>query len=132
VVINRQIANQGLYGSSTQEQAQIDVICEGWLEVWQKFSQAKSSPKDVQADNLEIFRNETIPQWLGYLNVLLAKNKGGHGFFFGNNVSCADILGYLVCDHLWNQFIDEFNKFPLLLAHYSRFQVTRISISCCN
>lgn len=108
----------GLYGTSIDEKARIDVICEGWTDVWTKFSQAKSSPKEVQVEAVQKFAKEVLPVWMGFMTKLLKENNDGKGYFVGDTVSIADILSYALVGHMKKE--SELKSFPELLEHYDR------------
>ncbi|XP_022105699.1 hematopoietic prostaglandin D synthase-like [Acanthaster planci] len=82
----------GLYGKSSQEQAQIDVVMEILQDLQHSYFAAYIQKNEEAKEDLtkSFFEKDSL-KFLGWLEELLIKNNGGDGFFVGESVSQIQI-----------------------------------------
>jgi len=119
--ISRYIAaGHGLYGSSLEESAKIDMLCDGLGDIRGKLGQQYALPEDQRAAFKAKFAKETLPNWVQMFEKLLKQNHEGKGFFVGNKLSLADIAVFNTFQSLKSDYPDAFANTPLLDAFYTR------------
>jgi len=91
--IERYIARKcNLYGTTVEEQAQIDMVVEGCKDVIENWVRTNFHSKDTEkADKIKAFYADEVPKWAKFQNNLLKKNDGGKGYFVGKTCTYADI-----------------------------------------
>jgi glutathione S-transferase len=90
----------GLYGASAREAALCDQALSASDDVRvevRKIAFAEAAQRPAMRETLA---TEFLPRWMGYLDRLLAANKGGEGYFVGDSVSVADIAMYFLFEIL--------------------------------
>lgn len=87
--IERFVAKKlGFMGSSDEDGARIDMICEHIRDIKQKYNDSKSGKKDeVLAEAKSTFINVDFPKWLAKLEKCLDCS----GYAIGDRLSLADI-----------------------------------------
>lgn len=103
--------------------AKIDEVIDAATDITNRISPSmRERNPETRAALRQSLATQTLPQWLGYLEALLAGN-GNTGYFVGNNLTIADLaiwrlLGWLrggILDGIPSTLVD---PFPLLDAHY--------------
>jgi len=109
----------GFYGSTVEEEAQIDSVMEGLNDIRTKWYYTDSLKHGKDEAKKEFF-DKFVPLWLDHFEQLLTKS--GTGFYVGDKLSLADIQGYnLFWNYSKNRFPEgTFDNFPKILAHVER------------
>eukprot|EP01087_Luapelamoeba_hula_P007681 TRINITY_DN187_c0_g1_i1.p1 TRINITY_DN187_c0_g1~~TRINITY_DN187_c0_g1_i1.p1 ORF type:complete len:218 (+),score=48.27 TRINITY_DN187_c0_g1_i1:40-693(+) len=82
-----------LSGSSVQEEAKIDVINEGVVDLtYAIYKVVFYTPAGEQREEGKAkFVKDTLPKLLGHFEAVLAKNNDGTGYLVGDKISYADL-----------------------------------------
>lgn len=98
--IDRLLAKRfGLAGKTDMEQAKVDMVI-GCFEDTMKPAGAMFAEKDEakKAQLKKHFQDEHLPASMAKMEKLLKTNKGGDGYFVGDNMTLADITVSVVVD----------------------------------
>lgn len=125
--ICRYLANKyGFAGKTAEERAHADMIVDGISDVRAKLYPVLTA-KENKEEKVAQCVNEVLPKWLGYFEKLLNDNKGGQGFFVGDDLTYADVLIFVLFDFFrhpsWfgpEKAAEILKPFPLLMAHMGR------------
>ncbi|KAJ8044176.1 S-crystallin SL11 [Holothuria leucospilota] len=83
----------GLFGSNSKEQLEIDVVCETAGDLWPGICKIYDTQGDEEKNVLrKKFAEEGAMKHISNLEKLLKRNKGGSGWFIGDKVTLADIM----------------------------------------
>jgi len=114
----------GLAGSSDEEAAFADSICEGIVDArtaMRSFLYDKDASEEKKAELKKKFAEETLPKWTGYFEKIL-KGHGGD-WITGKNFTVADIVLYYYYSTVAKDFPNRFDKAPLLQALVERVAI---------
>lgn len=122
--IVRHIARtRGLYGAGDREATRCDVVLEGVKDARTEIMRVIQVDPSGRAEARADLVSEGIPRWLGYLERILAANRGGEGFFVGDSVTCADLAVWLLLETVTdNDLIASLAALPRLAAFKGRIQ----------
>jgi len=115
--ITRYLARKHSYeGSNAAETADIDMVYEGFNDLYSKYVKLKFYP-DPKSGEEKAFVNEQLPGWLTSFDRILGKKK----YFVGSKPSYADFGGYHVLTSVeeFSGAKDQIKKFPNLVAFVS-------------
>jgi len=109
--INRYLAREhGLAGKNSLENAQVDMVIDGWTDLTSARFAAKTDEEKAK------FASETLPTWLGHLEKIVAAN--GSGYFVGSGLTVADIVGFVSLDYVKTNAPTALEHFPALSKLY--------------
>jgi glutathione S-transferase len=105
-----------MYGSTPEESAKVDMICEFFVSDVAKAWGAAWYEKDakVKEQKVAVFLNETLPSQLPFVEKMLAALPKGSPYFLGNKCSLADIIAYDQMSKFLTHKPDVCNAAPLL------------------
>ncbi len=111
----------GLYGRTAREIALCDQLLGAYDDVRVELRKLVSSEPAKRPGVREELQQKTLPRWTGYLDRLLAGNRGGEGFVVGDGATIADFaLFYLLELMRDNGFGEAIDRAPRLVAFAER------------
>jgi glutathione S-transferase len=111
----------GLYGATAREAAQCDQALGAGDDIRVELRKLVTAAPDERAPLREKLVTSFLPRWMGYLDRLLAANRGGDGYFVGAGVSVADLALYYVLEILRDNGLGApVERSPRLLAFFER------------
>lgn len=111
----------GLYGASARETALCDQALGANDDVRIELRKVVGAEPAQRAEVRETLATSVLPRWMGYLDRLLAANRGGEGTFVGDTVSVADLAIYLLLEIIRdNGFGAAIDRSPRLVGFAER------------
>ncbi|KAK2151386.1 hypothetical protein LSH36_365g04041 [Paralvinella palmiformis] len=112
----------GFMGRNPIEKAAIDGCCETITEIREHVmaAQTMKQPKEAKDKVTQGLMEVTLPQIYEKLEKCLKKNKDGDKYFYGDEITLADIHFFACCETVLRLNPKSFHDFPKLAALYDR------------
>jgi glutathione S-transferase len=120
-IANHVARTHGMRGRTPLDEARVDEALGAVDDVRQELRKVATVPADQRAATRAELAASVLPRWLGRLERLLQRNRGGAGFLVGSTLTVADLaLWYLLELLADNGFGEALAAHPALAAFAGR------------